>query len=89
MCDKKQNVVSGEFAVEKFDCNDDFTKSRIFSVRSDEMEEQVTDCDQFRSVRHSSAPMWAFSEHGVIMHSLKDGCDVHSVDYGEDIRCVA
>ena len=63
MSDKKQNLVSGEVAVEKFDRNDDFIKSRIFSVRSDEMEELVTNCDRFRSVRHSSVPMRAFSEH--------------------------
>ena len=64
MSDKKQTVVSGEFAVEKFDRNDDFIKSRIFTVRGDEMDELVTNCDRFRSVRHSSVPMSAFSEHG-------------------------
>ena len=64
MSDKKQNLVSGEFAVEKFDRNDDFIKSRIFTVRGDEMDELVTNCDRFRSVRHSSVPMSAFSEHG-------------------------
>ena len=108
MSDKKQNLVSGEFAVEKFDRNDDFIKSRIFTVRGvqvvldrdlaelygvqtkvlnqavkrnanrfppefmfaltdEETEELVTNCDRFRSVRHSSVPMRAFSEHGVIM----------------------
>ena len=105
MSDKKQNAAVGEIAVEKFDRNDDFIKSRIFTVRGvqvvldrdlaelygvqtkvlnqavkrnanrfpsefmfalteDETEELVTNCDRFRSVRHSSVPMRAFSEHG-------------------------
>ena len=98
----------GEFAVENLDRNDDFIKSRIFTIRSvqvvldrdlaalygvqtkvlnqavkrnanrfpsefmfilteDETAELVTNCDRFRSARHSSVPMRAFSEHGVIM----------------------
>jgi hypothetical protein len=98
----------GEFAVKDFDRNDDFIKSRIFTIRSvqvvldrdlaelygvqtkvlnqavkrnanrfpqefmfalteDETKELVTNCDRFRSLRHSSVPMRAFSEHGVIM----------------------
>ena len=98
----------GGFAVENLDRNDDFIKSRIFTIRSvqvvidrdlaalygvqtkvlnqavkrnanrfpsefmfilteDETAELVTNCDRFRSARHSSVPMRAFSEHGVIM----------------------
>ena len=98
----------GEFAVKDFDRNDDFIKSRIFTIRNvqvvldrdlaelygvqtkvlnqavkrnanrfpqefmfalaeDETKELVTNCDRFRSLRHSSVPMRAFSEHGVIM----------------------
>ena len=98
----------GEFAVENLDRNDDFIKSRIFTIRSvqvvidrdlaalygvqtkvlnqavkrnanrfpsefmfilteDETAELVTNCDRLRSARHSSVPMRAFSEHGVIM----------------------
>ena len=39
----------------------------MFALAKDETEELVTNCDRFRSVRHSSVPMRAFSEHGVIM----------------------
>ena len=108
MSGEKQSALSGEFAIKDFDCNDDFIKSRIFTIRGvqivldrdlaelygvqtkvlnqavkrnanrfppefmfalakDETEELVTNCDRFRSVRHSSVPMRAFSEHGVIM----------------------
>ena len=108
MSGEKQSALSGEFAVKNFDRNDDFIKSRIFTIRGvqivldrdlaelygvqtkvlnqavkrnanrfppefmfalakDETEELVTNCDRFRSVRHSSVPMRAFSEHGVIM----------------------
>ena len=108
MSGEKQNALLDEFAVKNFDRNDDFIKSRIFTIRGvqivldrdlaelygvqtkvlnqavkrnanrfppefmfalakDETEELVTNCDRFRSVRHSSVPMRAFSEHGVIM----------------------
>ena len=108
MSGEKQSALSGEFAVKDFDRNDDFIKSRIFTIRGvqivldrdlaelygvqtkvlnqavkrnanrfppefmfalakDETEELVTNCDRFRSVRHSSVPMRAFSEPGVIM----------------------
>ena len=33
MSDKKQNAASSEFAVENYDRNDDFIRSRIFTVR--------------------------------------------------------
>ena len=108
MSGEKQSALPDGFAVENFDRNDDFIKSRIFTIRGvqvvldrdlaelygvqtkvlnqavrrnanrfppefmfalakDETEELVTNCDRFRSVRHSSVPMRAFSEHGVIM----------------------
>ena len=108
MSGEKQSALPDGFAVENFDRNDDFIKSRIFTFRGvhvvldrdlaelygvqtkvlnqavkrnanrfppefmfalakDETEELVTHCDRFRSVRHSSVPMRAFSEHGVIM----------------------
>ena len=98
MSGEKQSALSGGFAVKDFDCNDDFIKSRIFTIRGvqivldrdlaelygvqtkvlnqavkrnanrfppefmfalakDETEELVTNCDRFRSVRHSSVPM--------------------------------
>ena len=108
MSGEKQSALPDGFAVKNFDRNDDFIKSRIFTIRGvqvvldrdlaelygvqtkvlnqavkrnanrfppefmfalakDETEELVTNCDRFRSVRHSSVPMRAFSEHGVIM----------------------
>ena len=39
----------------------------MFVLAKDEMEELVTNCDRFASMKHSSVPMRAFSEHGVIM----------------------
>ena len=33
MSGEKQSALSGEFAVKDFDCNDDFIKSRIFTIR--------------------------------------------------------
>ena len=108
MNSKRRSEVSGVLSVESLDRDDEFIKSRIFTVRGaqvvldrdlaelygvqtkvlnqavkrnanrfpsefmfalakDESEELVTNCDRFRSVRHSSVPMRAFSEHGVIM----------------------
>ena len=94
MSGEKQSALPDGFAVENFDRNDDFIKSRIFTIRGvqvvldrdlaelygvqtkvlnqavkrnanrfppefmfalakDETEELVTNCDRFRSVRHS------------------------------------
>ena len=39
----------------------------MFVLAKDETEELVTNCDRFASMKHSSVPMRAFSEHGVIM----------------------
>ena len=39
----------------------------MFVLARDEMEELVTNCDRFASMKYSSVPMRAFSEHGVIM----------------------
>ena len=39
----------------------------MFVLAKDETEELVTNCDRFASIMHSSVPMRAFSEHGVIM----------------------
>ena len=44
-----------------------FPSEFMFALTDDETEELVTNCDRFRSVRHSSVAMRAFSEHGVIM----------------------
>ena len=44
-----------------------FPSEFMFALAKDEEEELVTNCDRFASVKHSSVPMRAFSEHGVIM----------------------
>ena len=44
-----------------------FPPEFMFVLAKDETEEQVTNCDRFASMKHSSVPMRAFSEHGVIM----------------------
>ena len=44
-----------------------FPSEFMFVLAKDEMEELVTKCDRFASMKHSSVPMRAFSEHGVIM----------------------
>ena len=44
-----------------------FPPEFMFVLAKDEMDELVTNCDRFASVKHSSSPMRAFSEHGVIM----------------------
>ena len=44
-----------------------FPPEFMFVLAKDETEELVTNCDRFASMKHSSVPMRAFSEHGVIM----------------------
>ena len=44
-----------------------FPPEFMFLLAKDETEELVTNCDRFASMKHSSVPMRAFSEHGVIM----------------------
>ena len=44
-----------------------FPSEFMFVLAREEMEELVTNCDRFASMKHSSVPMRAFSEHGVIM----------------------
>ena len=44
-----------------------FPPEFMFVLAKDETEELVTNCDRFTSMKHSSVPMRAFSEHGVIM----------------------
>ncbi|MGN0852803.1 MAG: ORF6N domain-containing protein [Kiritimatiellia bacterium] len=44
-----------------------FPPEFMFILAKDEMEELVTNCDRFASMKHSTVPMRAFSEHGVIM----------------------
>ena len=44
-----------------------FPPEFMFVLAKDETEGLVTNCDRFASMKHSSVPMRAFSEHGVIM----------------------
>ena len=44
-----------------------FPHEFMFILAKDETDELVTNCDRFASMKHSSVPMRAFSEHGVIM----------------------
>ncbi len=44
-----------------------FPTSFRFSLSKEEMEELVANCDRLQSMKHSSVPMSAFTEHGLIM----------------------
>ena len=44
-----------------------FPEEFSFFLSKDEQTGLVTNCDRFTSMKHSSVPMRAFSEHGVIM----------------------
>ena len=47
--------------------SDRFPEEFMFQLNDDEMHELVTNCDRFQSMKHTSVPMRAFSEHGIIM----------------------
>ena len=44
-----------------------FPSTFMFHLSSDEMSELVANCDRFKSMKHSSVPMTAFTEHGILM----------------------
>ena len=44
-----------------------FPEEFMFAVSGEEMCELVTNCDRFKNMKHSSVPMRAFTEHGIIM----------------------
>ena len=44
-----------------------FPSEFTFLITTDEMIELVTNCDRFKNMKHSSVPMRAFTEHGIIM----------------------
>jgi hypothetical protein len=52
-----------------------FPPSFKFSLSKEETEELVANCDRFARMKHSSVPMTAFTEHGIIMLAsvLKSG----------------
>ena len=44
-----------------------FPSTFMFHLANDEMRELVANCDRFKSMKHSSVTMTAFTEHGIIM----------------------
>ena len=52
-----------------------FPTDFMFHLSKSEMSELVANCDRFKKMKHSSVPMTAFSEHGIIMLAsvLKSG----------------
>ena len=44
-----------------------FPSNFMFPLSPLEMEELVANCDRFKMMKHSSVPMTAFSEHGILM----------------------
>ena len=46
---------------------DRFPSEFMFVLTPEEMVELVTNCDRFSNMKHSTVPMRAFTEHGVIM----------------------
>ena len=47
--------------------SDRFPEEFMFQLNDGEMHELVTNCDRFQSMKHTSVPMRAFTEHGIIM----------------------
>ena len=46
---------------------DRFPIDFMFQLSDDEQKELVANCDRFKSMKHSSVTMTAFTEHGIIM----------------------
>ena len=44
-----------------------FPEEFTFQIDATEKMELVTNCDRFKTLKHSSVPMRAFTEHGIIM----------------------
>lgn len=44
-----------------------FPVNFIFPLSPSEMGELVANCDRFKTMKHSSVPMTAFTEHGILM----------------------
>ena len=44
-----------------------FPSTFMFALAEDEMRELVANCDRFKRMKHSSVPMTAFTEHGILM----------------------
>ena len=44
-----------------------FPSTFMFPLSKSEMVELVANCDRFRTMKHSSVPMTAFTEHGILM----------------------
>ena len=46
-----------------------FPSDFMFKLNYDELKELVTNCDRFKTLKHSTNPPYAFTEHGVTMLS--------------------
>ena len=57
-----------------------FPPTFMFPLSRNEMNELVANCDRFTRMRHSSVPMTAFTEHGIIMLAsvLKSGIAIET-----------
>jgi hypothetical protein len=57
-----------------------FPPNFMFVLSQTEMRELVANCDRFASMKHSTVPMTAFTEHGILMLAsvLKSGVAVHA-----------
>ena len=44
-----------------------FPSNFMFPLSNYEMQELVANCDRFKTMKHSSVPMTAFTEHGILM----------------------
>ena len=44
-----------------------FPSAFMFPLSAEEMAELVANCDRFKTMKHSSVPMTAFTEHGILM----------------------
>ena len=57
-----------------------FPQTFMFPLSRNEMNELVANCDRFTRMKHSSVPMTAFTEHGIIMLAsvLKSGIAIET-----------
>ena len=57
-----------------------FPSDFMFLLTKREMMELVANCDRFNTMKHSSVPMTAFSEHGIVMLAsvLKSGIAIET-----------
>ena len=64
---EKKNRTGNEIAPSRAAVGERFPSSFMFRLMPSEMEELVANCDRFRTMKHASTPMTAFTEHGILM----------------------